>query len=93
MICLVKHATEHEENSEDDTFIIRSTSGDIDIPVILLNAEINSNVFIDSGRGKNRKLLCIHAIITLTIDKKKPLLDCTLSLVLIKILLSFEKVK
>ena len=73
MICLVKHATEHEENSEDDTFIIRSTSGDIDIPVILLNAEINSNVFIDSGRGKNRKLLCIHAIITLTIDKKNPI--------------------
>ena len=64
MICLVKHATEHEENSEDDTFIIRSTLGDIDIPVILLNAEINSNVFIDSGRGKNRKSLCIHAIIT-----------------------------
>ena len=70
MICLVKHAIEHEENSEDATFIIQSTLGNIDIPVILLNAETNSNVFIDSGRGNNRKLLCIHAS-TLTTDQKK----------------------
>ena len=70
LICLVKHTTEHEENSEDATFIIRSTSEDIDIPVILLNAETNRNVFIDSGRGNNRELLCIHAT-TLTTDQKK----------------------
>ena len=42
----------------------------IDIPVILRNAETNSNVFIGSGRGNNCKLLCIHAI-TLTTDQKK----------------------
>ena len=36
----------------------------------MLNAETNSNVFIDSGRGNNRKLLCIHAS-TLTTDQKK----------------------
>ena len=70
LICLVKHAVEHEENSDDATFIIWSTSGNIDIPVILLNAETNSNVFIDSGRGNNRKLLCIH-VTTLTTDRKK----------------------
>ena len=70
MICLVKHAIEHEENSEDATFIIRSTSGDTDISVILLNAETNTNVFINNVRGKNGKLLCIHDI-TLTIDQKK----------------------
>ena len=70
LICLVKHAIKHEENSKDATFIIRSTSRDIDIPVILLNAETNSNVFIDNGRGNNRKLLCIHAT-TLTTDQKK----------------------
>ena len=70
LIWLVKHAIEHEENSDDATFIIRSTSGNIDIPVILLNAEINSNVFIDNGRGNNRKLLCIH-VTTLTTDQKK----------------------
>ena len=70
LIYLIKHAIELEENSEDATFIIRSTSGDIDIPVILLNAETNINVFIDSGIGNNRKLLCIHAT-TLTTDQKK----------------------
>ena len=70
LICLVKHTIENEQNSEDATFIIRSTSGDIDIPVILLNAVTNSNVFIDSGRGNNRKLLCIQAT-TLTTDQKK----------------------
>ena len=46
LIYLVKHVIEHEENSEDATFIIRSTSGDIDIPVILLSPETNSNVFM-----------------------------------------------
>ena len=38
--------------------------------MILLNAETNSNIFIDSGRGNNRKLLCIHAT-TLTAYQKK----------------------
>ena len=70
LIWLVKHAIENEENLEDAAFIIRSTSGDIDIPIILLNAETNSNVFIDSGRGNNRKLLCIQAT-TLTTDQNK----------------------
>ena len=36
----------------------------------MLNAETNSNVFIDSGRVNNPKLLCIHAT-TLTTDQKK----------------------
>ena len=70
MICLVKHALENEGNSEDATFIIQSTPGDIDILIILLNAETNSNVFIDSGRGNNRKSLCIQAT-ALTTDQKK----------------------
>ena len=70
MICLVKHAIEHEENLEDATFIIRSTSGDIDIPVNLLNDEMNTNVFIDSGRRNNHKLLCIN-VATLTTFQMK----------------------
>ena len=36
----------------------------------MLNAETNSNVFIDSGRGNNRKSLCIQAT-ALTTDQKK----------------------
>ena len=69
LICLVKDTIELEENSDEATFIIRSTSGDVDILVILLNAETNS-VFIDDGRGNNHKLFCIHAT-TLTPDEKK----------------------
>ena len=70
LICLVKHALENEKNSEDATFIIQSTPEDIDILLILLNTETNSNVFIDSGRGNNRKSLCIQAT-ALTTDQKK----------------------
>ena len=69
LICVVKH--EHKEVSEDATFIARSTSWDIDVPVIFLDAETNSsNVFIDNGRGSNRKLLGINAT-TLTTGQKK----------------------
>ena len=56
LISLVNNAIKHEENSEDGTSIIQSTSGDINILVILLNAETNSNVFADNSRGNNRKL-------------------------------------
>ena len=56
LVCLVKHAIEHEGNSEDAISIIRSALGDIVIPVILVNAETNSNIFIDNGTRNNRKL-------------------------------------
>lgn len=32
-------------------FIVRSTSGEIAITVILLNDETNDSVFIDNGKG------------------------------------------
>ena len=70
LICLTKNAIKNEESSEDATFIIPSAYGDINIPITLLNAETNSNAFIDSGRGNNRKLLCIQAT-ALTTDQKK----------------------
>ena len=41
---------------------------EINITIILLNAETNSNVFIDSGGGNNHKLLCIQAT-TLTTNQ------------------------
>ena len=41
LISLVNNAIKHEENSEDATSIIQSTLGDINILVILLNAETN----------------------------------------------------
>ena len=70
MICLVKHPIEHEENSGDAIFLIRSTLLDIDVTLILLNAERNSNVLIDNGKGNNKKSVCINAR-TLTRGPKK----------------------
>ena len=55
-------------NSEDSTFIMRSTSGDIESLAILLNAATNSNAFI--GRGNNCKLLYIDAKALTTVQKK-----------------------
>ena len=70
LICLLKHAIKHEENSKDATFIVQSASGDIDISVILLNAETNSNVFIDNSRENNRRVLSINAGTQKTGQKK-----------------------
>ena len=47
---------------------MRSTSGDIESPVVLLNAATNSNAFI--GRGNNWKLLYIDAKTLTTVQKK-----------------------
>ena len=69
---------------------MRSTSGDIDAPMILLNAVTNSNVFIANGRGNNHKLLSTNATILAKVQKK---LDCMFLLVLTKILFFFKKVK
>ena len=69
---------------------MRSTSEDIDAPVILLNAVINSNVFIVNGRGNNHKLLSTNATILATGQKK---LGCMFLLVLTKIIFSFKKNK
>lgn len=68
LICLVKLAIEHEETRKILTFIMRSTSGDIESPVVLLNAATNSNAFI--GRGNNWKLLYIDAKTLTTVQKK-----------------------
>lgn len=73
MVCLVKHAAKHEDNLKDATFIILSTLGGIDIPMTLVNAQTNNNVFIDNGRKNNRKLLCINTK-TLSTGQKKAIL-------------------
>ena len=89
LICLVKH--EHKEVSEDATSIARSTSWDIDVPVIFLNAETSSsNVFIDNGRRNNLKLLGINATTLTTGQKKVIVWFCTFAGTEQN---SFEKVK
>ena len=45
LICLVKHAIKHKENSEDAPFIVKLTLGDIDISVILLKCSNKPQCF------------------------------------------------
>ena len=42
--------------------VVRSNSGDIDIPIILLGIELerNAHVCIDNGTGKNRRVLALN---------------------------------
>ncbi len=54
---LLRHAHQHNDG-EETVGLLRSPSGNIDIPVILLANEMqNVHVYIDNGAGKNRKLL------------------------------------
>eukprot|EP00794_Sanderia_malayensis_P020850 gene20850-biopygen15376 len=52
---LAKHA--EEQFGEDSVCVVRSSSGDTDIPVILLAMPFNLHVMIDNGTGKSRKYL------------------------------------
>ena len=56
---MINHAT--RENSESTVGMVRSSSGDVDIPVILVAGEFNTRKLIDSGRGKYRKILDVSA--------------------------------
>ena len=51
---------------------VRSSSGDIDIPVILFGMDTNDNVdiFIDNRSGKNRKILDLQACQLSSLQKK-----------------------
>ena len=55
---LLKHT--EEEYGEDTVCVVRSTSGDTDIPVILLALPFNHRVMIDNGTGKSRKILDLN---------------------------------
>ena len=61
MSYLIHHA--YEENREPETTcVVRSSSGDIDIPVILLaNERPDLQVYIDSETGKNRHVLSLQS--------------------------------
>lgn len=69
---LIRHAA--RANSEGTVCMVRSSSGDIDIPVILVAAEFNNTrTLIDNGTGKSRKILDLSAC-KLSEKQKKALL-------------------
>ena len=61
-ICYLLHHALRLNNGEETVCVVRSSSGDVDIPIILLaNEAEHLHVFIDNGTGKNRQLLDLTA--------------------------------
>ena len=57
---LVQHAL--RENGDHTVCLVRSSSGDIDIPVILIAMDFaDRTILIDNGTGKSRKILKLSA--------------------------------
>ena len=59
VVYLLKHAIEKEEDLDTAVFVVRSSSGDVDIPVILLanDLQTNATIILDNGRDKFRKVV------------------------------------
>lgn len=70
-ICSFFHHAHLCNNGEEMICLLRSSSGDIDIPIILLaNEKPNLHVYVDNGTGKSRKLLDLTACDLTTIQKQ-----------------------
>ena len=73
-ICYLLHHAVQSNNNEETVCVVRSSSGDIDTPVILLANEMpNLLVYVDNGAGKNRKVMDLSSC-SLSKDQKKALL-------------------
>ena len=73
-ICYLLHHAVQSNKNEETVCVVRSSSGDIDIPVILLANEMpNLLVYVDNGTGKNRKVMDLSSC-SLSKDQKKALL-------------------
>ena len=70
---LIQHAA-RSSNGQQIICVVRSNSGDIDIPIILLGMDLENNVqiFIDNGSRTNRKFLELN-LCDLTDQQKKSL--------------------
>ena len=51
IVYLLKHAIDNAANVNRAVFIVRSSSGDVDVPIILLSNEISAeiSIILDSG--------------------------------------------
>ena len=73
-ICYLLHHAVQSNNNEETVCVVRSSSGDIDIPVTLLANEMpNLLIYVDNGAGKNRKVMNLSSC-SLSKDQKKALL-------------------
>ena len=68
------HYVARQNHEKETVAIVPSSSGDVDIPIILLaNVPNTLNVFVDNGTGKSRKLLNL-SLSNLSHDTKQALL-------------------
>ena len=75
-ICYLLHHAVQSNNNEETVCVVRSSSGDIDIPVILLANEMpNLLASVDNGAGKNRKVMVFLHVVFQKI-KRKHFLAC-----------------
>ena len=72
VVSLARHAMEQSDLS-DMTVVVRSASGDVDIPVIMLASEVEGDLIIDNGRSNHRKILHLNQC-TMTRQQKEALL-------------------
>ena len=58
-IAYLKQDAANTNDGKDIVCVVRSSTGDIDIPIILLGIELERNVhvYIGNGTGKNRRVL------------------------------------
>ena len=72
VVYLLKHAIEQEQQPDGAAFVVRSNSGDIDIPVILLSNDLpgNTDIILDSGKDKHRKNIMINKCSMPSLHKK-----------------------
>ena len=68
----ITYASSLNRRKDDDSITVRSYSGDIDIPVIMLGNNIAElpNVYLDNGTSKDRKIYSVSTT-TLTERQKK----------------------
>lgn len=71
----IAYLIQHVARSNDDqstVFVARSSSGDVDIPIILLGMEpiTNMEIYIDNGSGKSKKLLHLNSCSLTSLEKK-----------------------
>ena len=88
---LIQHAV-RSSNGQEIICVVRSSSGDIDIPIISLGMDLENNVqiFIDNGSRENRKLLELN-LCDLTDQQKNHWLECMLLEVMIMCRAFFAK--
>ena len=69
VVSLARHAFESAD-SPDMKVVVRSASGDVDIPVIMLGSGVEGELVLDNGRGNHRKMLNLKQS-TMTHEQKE----------------------